>query len=82
MMLAVTRLLACLAIFLLWLAPGPVLSALTLDARIAAIRPTADEDRWLQIPWRSDLLQARQEADQAGKPLFMWLMDGDPLGCT
>ena len=66
--------------------PGPVTSAsaappATLDQKIAAMLPTEAEDRWLQIPWRADLAQARAEAQRAGKPLYMWVMDGNPLGC-
>lgn len=53
-----------------------------LDREVARILPTRDEDRWLEIPWHTDLLAARREAGQTGRPLFMWLMDGDPLGCT
>lgn len=34
------------------------------------------------IPWRTDLLAARREAVAAGKPLFLWTMNGHPLGCT
>ncbi len=48
----------------------------------ALIRPTAAEEKWLQIPWRTDLTSARQEAAAAGKPLLLWEMDGHPLGCT
>ena len=54
----------------------------SLDQRIAAILPKAEEEKWLQIPWRTDMLKARQEANEIGKPIFMWLMNGDPLGCT
>jgi hypothetical protein len=52
------------------------------DKLFALIRPTADESKWLQIPWRTDLTAARQEAAAAGKPLLLWEMDGHPLGCT
>ena len=38
--------------------------------------------QWLQIPWRTDLLAARREAIQLGRPLFLWSMNGHPLGCT
>ncbi|HEY1380152.1 MAG TPA: hypothetical protein VGF55_25340 [Gemmataceae bacterium] len=48
----------------------------------AVIRPTAAEEKWLQIPWRTDLTAARREAAAAGKPLLLWEMDGHPLGCT
>lgn len=37
---------------------------------------------WRTIPWRIDLLAAQREAVAADKPLFVWAMDGHPLGCT
>jgi hypothetical protein len=49
---------------------------------LTVIRPTAAEEKWLQVPWRTDLTAARQEAAAAGKPLLLWEMDGHPLGCT
>lgn len=52
------------------------------DQCVAQLLPSATEDRWLEIDWRSDLLRARREANAEGKPMFMWLMDGNPLGCT
>ncbi len=63
-------------------AQAPAPAALPLADRIAALLPTSREDRWLDIDWRMDLLRARVEASKAGKPMFMWLMNGDPLGCT
>jgi hypothetical protein len=53
-----------------------------LEARIQSVLPTADEEKWLQIPWRTDLQQARFEAQQSGKPIFLWMMNGHPLGST
>lgn len=53
-----------------------------LDAKVATILPTAQEDRWLQIPWRSSIMRAREEAQSANKPLFFWIMNGHPLGST
>ncbi|MFT4548117.1 MAG: hypothetical protein ACI8XO_004822 [Verrucomicrobiales bacterium] len=42
-----------------------------------------DELIWKDsIPWRTDLWEARREAAVAGKPIFLWEMDGHPLGCT
>jgi hypothetical protein len=46
------------------------------------IKPTKTEERWLQIPWRTQLWEARREAAAAGKPILLWEMDGHPLGCT
>ena len=38
--------------------------------------------KWLQIPWMTGLLDARAKAVKEKKPLFMWAMNGHPLGCT
>ena len=43
--------------------------------------PTAVE-KWQTIPWKVDLLAARDEAVKEKKLLFMWAMNGHPLGCT
>jgi hypothetical protein len=40
------------------------------------------EEKWQTIPWRVDLLEARALAAKQGKPLFLWSMNGHPLGCT
>ena len=60
---------------------GPA-SGDTLAERIARLVPAPREQRWLQIPWRLDLLSAQAEARRSGKPIFMLLMDGHPLGST
>jgi hypothetical protein len=53
-----------------------------LDAKVAGVLPTAAEEQWLLVPWRLNLAQARIQAQKSGKPLFLWVMDGHPLGCT
>jgi hypothetical protein len=53
-----------------------------LDAKLKALLPRPEEERWLKPQWRSDLAAGRFEANESGKPIFLWLMDGDPLGCT
>jgi hypothetical protein len=53
-----------------------------LDAKIAAVLPTPEEDAFLRIPWRFNILQARSESSRTGKPLFIWSMNGHPLGHT
>jgi len=45
------------------------------------LRPAPDEP-WLTIPWKITLLDAQQTALQERKPIFIWAMDGHPLGCT
>ena len=54
----------------------------SLESKIARILPKPSEERWLQIPWRTNLMAARREAQTAGKPLFLWVMVGNPQGCT
>jgi hypothetical protein len=53
-----------------------------LDRKIAPLLPRPEEERWLGVGWRLDFAAARAEANRDGKPLFLWLMDGNPLGCT
>jgi len=37
---------------------------------------------WRTIPWKISLLDAQQAAVKENKPIFIWAMDGHPLGCT
>lgn len=45
------------------------------------LEPAADEP-WKTIPWKISLIEAQQEASESKKPLFIWAMDGHPMGCT
>ena len=45
------------------------------------LKPAADEP-WRTIPWKISLLDAQRIAAQQKKPIFIWAMDGHPLGCT
>ncbi|MFK7817162.1 MAG: hypothetical protein AB8G99_00465 [Planctomycetaceae bacterium] len=45
------------------------------------LQPAPDET-WRTIPWRLSLLDAQRQAAAEKKPLFIWAMDGHPLGCT
>lgn len=45
------------------------------------LRPAANAP-WLTIPWKIALLDAQQAAARENKPIFIWAMDGHPLGCT
>ncbi|HVJ79531.1 MAG TPA: hypothetical protein VNC50_00565 [Planctomycetia bacterium] len=55
---------------------------LALDKLRAVVTPTAREQQWLAVGWRTDLWAAREEAAKSGKPILLWEMDGHPLGCT
>jgi len=48
----------------------------------ALIKAKPEELRWTQIPWELDLWQARRKASRVNRPLFLWTMDGYPLGCV
>lgn len=54
----------------------------TLEDKVASVLPREEEDRFLQVPWRLNLQQARVESQLTGKPIFLWIMNGNPLGCT
>jgi hypothetical protein len=46
------------------------------------VRPKAEELRWTEIPWRTDLWEGCREAAEVGRPVFLWAMNGNPLGCV
>ena len=43
---------------------------------------TSGKEKWRQVRWRHDLWDARIESAKTGKPIFIWAMNGDPLGCV
>lgn len=53
-----------------------------LGRKLEAVLPRPDEERWLRIPWQPNVMKARLDAQRVGKPLLIWVMDGDVLGCT
>lgn len=67
------------------LSAGGITSAAELsDAefkRLHAELQPGDEP-WLTIPWKISVLNAQQAAAKENKPIFIWAMDGHPLGCT
>ena len=46
------------------------------------IVPRPEETRWQEIPWQTDLWEARRVAIHEHKPIFAWMMNGSVLGCT
>ena len=74
-----------LASAILTLSIAPVLSKpeLTTDTFAswhASLQPS--EEAWTTIPWQVSLAPAQKLALKEGRPLFVWAMDGHPLGCT
>ena len=72
----------------------PLCAALLLPASFAAAEISPEDfqrlhkelrppkEAWTTIPWHSSLIPAQQKALAEGKPLFIWAMDGHPMGCT
>lgn len=58
------------------------LSNAALHAKVESVLPRAEEERWIHIPWRTNLMQARLDAQRHAKPMLIWIMDGNVLGCT
>jgi hypothetical protein len=54
----------------------------TFHEILAQILPGSDEMSWASIPWQTDLWEARRLAAEQGKPIFAWMMNGNPLGCV
>ena len=67
------------------MAPEPTSAMLTapnFGKLHALIKPQPKEERWAEIPWMTNLWDARQRAAAEGKPILLWETDGHPLGCT
>jgi hypothetical protein len=78
-------LLASAVILVATLPPAPAAEPITpeqFQQLRTVIKPAATEDKWAQIPWLTDLWEARQRAAAAGKPILVWEMDGHPLACV
>jgi hypothetical protein len=41
-----------------------------------------EDKQWRQVPWIPGLWQGIQIASEKKKPMFIWAMNGDPLGCV
>ncbi len=46
------------------------------------IRPSAEELTYESIGWRNEFWPAVQLAQELGRPILLWTMNGHPLGCT
>ncbi|HUX88649.1 MAG TPA: hypothetical protein VMW65_16720 [Chloroflexota bacterium] len=61
---------------------APSVDATSFRGLIDVLRPRPDELRWRDIPWQTDLREACRLAAEEQKPIFLWAMNGNPLGCT
>jgi hypothetical protein len=40
------------------------------------------KEKWESVPWKTDFYDAQAESIRDKKPIFIWAMDGQTLGCT
>lgn len=50
--------------------------------KIRNVCQTSPDEPWRTIPWKISLIEAQNLAAESRKPIFIWAMDGHPLGCT
>lgn len=50
-----------------------------LKQRAAAIRPSAEESRWTEIPWVRSAIEGQRLAREERRPIMYWHVDDDPL---
>lgn len=63
-------------------APADGIDDRTFQETLTFVVPRAEEMKWASIPWQTDLWEARKLAAAQGKPIFAWMMNGNPLGCV
>jgi hypothetical protein len=40
------------------------------------------KEKWETVPWKTDFFDAQAASIKEKKPIFIWAMDGQTLGCT
>ena len=46
------------------------------------IKPSTSEQKWRETPWIPNIHDGRKISVAKNKPIFLWAMNGDPLGCV
>jgi hypothetical protein len=60
-------------------AKKPLPSPAELTQLATSIKPSAAANKWQQLPWLTDLNEARRLATEEKRPLFLWTVFGEPL---
>ena len=60
---------------------GPDRERREFEALHKMVRPRPGETRWSELPWLTDLHEARRKAAREGKLMIVWIAGGgQPLG--
>jgi len=62
--------------------PPPRLDEKTFDELFELCRPCPEKETWTEVAWIGEFWAGRQEAARTGKPMFIFAMNGHPLGCV
>jgi hypothetical protein len=46
------------------------------------LQPGKSDDAWKAIPWMTNIMAARKRSAKEKLPILMWIMVGNPQGCT
>lgn len=60
----------------------PVLDQQNITQWREHILPSEGDLNWQKIPWLTSYGDGVSAANDADKPLLLWVMNGHPLGCT
>ena len=61
----------------------PEITPADFDRLLAAIKPQRGESPWREVPWLTDVTEARRKASAENKPLVIFTAaDGSPLSRT
>lgn len=62
--------------------PTPALTDATFEELFALCRPKPSSEAWSEVAWIGEFWEGRQLAARVGKPMFIFAMNGHPLGCV
>ena len=54
----------------------------SLEQRFERVLPNESEEAWREVGWRTNLMEARAIAQEQKRPVFLWIIVGNPHGCT
>lgn len=51
-------------------------------SNLKSLQPAKSDDAWKAIPWMTNIMAARKRSVKEKLPILMWIMVGNPQGCT